>query len=78
VKSIKQLAPGAIMQAPGTVDDDHRGWVMTHDASTLGGNSGSALVDLDASGRTVLGLEGADTGAFDPRIIRIAATITKD
>jgi len=59
VKSFKRLAPGEIMQAPGTVDDDHRGWIVTHDASTLGGNSGSALVDLDGSGRTVLGLHFA-------------------
>jgi len=27
---------------------------------------------------THIGLEGADTGAFDRRIVRIAATITKD
>jgi glutamyl endopeptidase len=52
VKSFKRLAPGEIMDGPGTVDDDRRGWILTHDASTLGGNSGSALVDLDASGRT--------------------------
>lgn len=56
VKSFKRLAPGQIMQGPGTVEHDRRGWVLTHDASTLGGNSGSALVDLDADGRTVLGL----------------------
>ena len=59
VKSFKRLAPGEIMQGPGTVEHDHRGWILTHDVSTLGGNSGSALVDLDASGRTVLGLHFA-------------------
>jgi Trypsin-like peptidase domain len=59
VKSVKRLAPGEIMQGPGAVEHDHRGWVLSHDASTLGGSSGSALVDLDASGRTVLGLHFA-------------------
>ncbi len=59
VQSFKRLAPGEIMQAPGTVDHDQRGWILTHDVSTLGGNSGSALVDLQADGRTVLGLHFA-------------------
>jgi V8-like Glu-specific endopeptidase len=59
VKSFKRLAPGEIMQGPGTVEHDPRGWVITHDASTLGGNSGSALVDLDAAGRAVIGLHFA-------------------
>jgi glutamyl endopeptidase len=59
VKSFKRLAPGQIMDAPGQVPHDPRGWVLTHDASTLGGNSGSALVDFDGDGRTVLGLHFA-------------------
>jgi hypothetical protein len=59
VKSFKRLAPGEIMQGPGTVEHDHRGWILTHDASTVGGSSGSALVDLEATGRTVLGLHFA-------------------
>ena len=33
--------------------------ILTHDASTLGGNSGSALIDFDADGQTVLGLHFA-------------------
>ena len=59
VKSFKRLAPGAIMTAPGEVATDPRGWILTHDASTLGGNSGSAVVDLDSDGHTVLGLHFA-------------------
>lgn len=59
VKSYKRLAPGAIIAAPGEVPDDQRGWILTHDASTLGGNSGSVVVDLDADGRTALGLHFA-------------------
>jgi glutamyl endopeptidase len=59
VKSFKRFAPGVIMMASGDVPDDPRGWIVTHDASTLGGNSGSALADLDADGQTVLGLHFA-------------------
>jgi glutamyl endopeptidase len=59
VKSFKRLAPGRIMAASGEVDHDPRRWIITHDASTLGGSSGSAVVDLDADGRTVLGLHFA-------------------
>jgi S1-C subfamily serine protease len=59
VKSFKRLAPGAVMDAPGEVAKDPRGWILTHDASTLGGNSGSAVVDLTADARTVLGLHFA-------------------
>jgi hypothetical protein len=59
VKSFKRLAPGRIMAAPGELSDDPRRWILTHDASTLGGNSGSALIDFDADGRTVLGLHFA-------------------
>ncbi|MFE9690584.1 trypsin-like serine peptidase [Micromonospora sp. NPDC005806] len=59
VKSFKRLAPGRIVDAAGQVPHDPRGWVLTHDVSTLGGNSGSAVVDLDADGRTALGLHFA-------------------
>ncbi|BCB83279.1 trypsin-like serine peptidase [Phytohabitans suffuscus] len=59
VKTFKRLAPGRIMAAAGGVPHDPRGWVLTHDATTLGGNSGSAVVDLDADGRTALALHFA-------------------
>lgn len=58
VKSFKRLAPGEIL-AVSDVPHDPRGWVQTHDASTLGGNSGSAVVDLESDGNTVLGLHFA-------------------
>jgi hypothetical protein len=60
VKSFKRLAPGEIMDDPGAsgAAKDPHGWVMTHDASTLGGNSGSAVVDL-TDGKTLLGLHFA-------------------
>lgn len=58
VKSFKRLAPGAILEqaGDGLIERDPRDWVMTHDASTLGGNSGSAVADLDTDGSTLLGL----------------------
>jgi len=59
VKGFKRLAPGRIMTAPGEVENDPRGWIFAHDASTLGGNSGSAVVDFDADDPTVLGLHFA-------------------
>jgi hypothetical protein len=59
VKSFKRLAPGRITAAAGEVPNDPRSWIITHDASTLGGNSGSALADLEADGRTLLGLHFA-------------------
>jgi hypothetical protein len=59
VTSYKRLAPGEIMTAAGEVPHDPRGWVLTHDASTLGGNSGSVVVDLASDGRTALGLHFA-------------------
>jgi hypothetical protein len=58
-KGFKRLAPGRIMAGPGEVPGDPRGWIMTHDASTLGGNSGSALADYDADGRVLIGLHFA-------------------
>ncbi len=59
VKSFKRLAPGEIMDDPGAGPKDPRRWVMTHDASTLGGNSGSGVVDLQSDGKTLLGLHFA-------------------
>ena len=59
VKGFKRLAPGRIMAGPGEVPGDPRGWILTHDASTLGGNSGSALADYDADGLALLGLHFA-------------------
>jgi hypothetical protein len=59
VKSFKRIAPGRIMAGSGEVPEDPHGWIITHDASTLGGNSGSAIADYDANGRTLLGLHFA-------------------
>ena len=53
---VKKLAPGRVDKAPGELAGDAKQWVFTHDASTLGGNSGSAVVDLSIDGSRIIGL----------------------
>jgi hypothetical protein len=52
---VKRLAPGQIDAGIGTVDDGGKQWAFEHDASTLGGNSGSMVTDF-GDGSTVIGL----------------------
>ncbi len=51
---IRYLSPGLVMAASETVPDSPRHWVFTHDATSLGGNSGSCVLsfdhDLDVAG----------------------------
>ncbi|MFI1656241.1 hypothetical protein ACH4ZU_15220 [Streptomyces sp. NPDC020472] len=56
---MKRLTPGVLTEGPGEVADDARHWIISHDASTLGGGSGSLVVDLEAEGEKVLGLHFA-------------------
>lgn len=59
---VKRLAPGIVHRVRGTIGGDTRGWVFGHDASTLGGNSGSGVFAwLD--GGHAFGLHFAGTGA---------------
>ncbi|WP_258725519.1 trypsin-like serine peptidase [Cellulomonas sp. NS3] len=44
---VKRIALGTVTAAPGQVPHDPRGWILEHDASTIGGNSGSPVVALD-------------------------------
>jgi serine protease len=53
----KYLSPGAVDQ-PIDVTDDTQHWVFTHDATTLGGNSGSAVIRVMAP----LGVAGLHFG----------------
>jgi serine protease len=46
---VKYLSPGDVIQGTGGVSGDARGWVFTHDATTLAGNSGSSVILLDGS-----------------------------
>jgi Trypsin-like peptidase domain len=52
---VKRLAPGQIDVGIGAVDDGGKQWAFEHDASTLGGNSGSMVTDF-GDGSTVIGL----------------------
>jgi hypothetical protein len=53
---VKKLAPGAAVAVPGELANDSKKWVFTHNASTLGGNSGSCIVDLGIDGARVIGI----------------------
>jgi endonuclease G, mitochondrial len=46
VFNVKRLQPGKLREAADITSFGHNVSAMTHDSSTLGGNSGSALVDL--------------------------------
>jgi len=59
VKGVKRLTPGVLTQGRGEAEDDLRGWIIGHDSSTLGGSSGSLVVDLETEGKHVLGLHFA-------------------
>jgi hypothetical protein len=50
---IKRLSPGQLMKGSGKKDDKGKTYLL-HDCSTLGGNSGSPVVDLES--RAVYGL----------------------
>ncbi|MBK1867613.1 S8 family serine peptidase [Aestuariivirga sp. YIM B02566] len=45
---MKYVCPGRILNQPGSVAGDKIGWAFSHDATTLGGNSGSAVLSLHA------------------------------
>ncbi len=46
---VKYMSPGLVMARPGEVAGDPKHWVFTHDATTLPGNSGSAIISLDGA-----------------------------
>jgi V8-like Glu-specific endopeptidase len=56
---VKRFAPGEIDRGLGTADEGTGETVFTHDSTTLGGNSGSCVVDLGNDGRLVVGLHFA-------------------
>ncbi|WP_421853455.1 trypsin-like peptidase domain-containing protein [Oricola sp.] len=43
----KYLSPGLIKLRPGGMEGDERNWAFSHDATTMGGNSGSVVTTLD-------------------------------
>ena len=61
VKAFKRFAPGLILEpaGEGAIEKDPHNWIMTHDASTLGGNSGSPIWDLESRKSALLGIHFA-------------------
>lgn len=53
---VKRLSPGEIMSRAGRFPDGGHDWVFTHDATTLGGASGSCVVRLLEGQARVIGL----------------------
>ena len=54
----KYFSPGVVDQPAGTVKGDGRGWIITHDATTLAGSSGSGVTRF-SDGLPILGLHFA-------------------
>ena len=44
---VRYLSPGLVMTSPEAVPDSPKHWVFTHDATSLGGNSGSCVLSFD-------------------------------
>src|SRR5262249_26772279 len=53
---VKRVAPGRFMASPGTVEDDTLGHVLTHNATTFGGASGSLVFAWKDQGSPAFGL----------------------
>ena len=56
---VKRFSPGEIDRGLGSAADGSGEAVFAHDATTLGGNSGSCVVDLGNDGQLVVGLHFA-------------------
>ncbi len=61
---VKRMSPGRIDFAPGKFPNDDNAHVFTHDATTLGGSSGSAILSM-TGGPSICGLHFA--GLFGTR-----------
>lgn len=53
---VKRFAPGLVEAAPDDFDDGGHHRVFTHDSSTLGGNSGSCVIEFRVEGKAAVGL----------------------
>lgn len=56
---VKRLAPGTVHRPLGTLTEDPRRWVLGHDPTTLGGNSGSPLLDWSLAAPGAFGIHFA-------------------
>lgn len=50
---LKRIAPGKVHRAIGTIENDERSWIFGHDATTLGGASGSPIISWLDGNRAV-------------------------
>jgi len=48
---VQYMSPGFVMERPGSLAGDPAGWSFSHDATTMGGSSGSAIVSLHGKAR---------------------------
>jgi hypothetical protein len=58
---VKRLAPGNTNRPLGAIPDDTKGWAFGHDATTLGGSSGSPVLAWRDRGFPAFGLHFAGT-----------------
>ncbi len=65
---VKRWAPGEIRELPGVPEGDNAKWVLSHDASTLGGNSGSLIADFSDGGDVALGIHFAGCQPMSSRL----------
>jgi len=73
---VKRLSPGLVSRGVGAVTGDTHRWLLGHDASTLGGSSGSCVVGLDGNSNPVLGLHLAGT-YLDVSLAHVLANVRK-
>lgn len=69
---VKYISPGYVMARPGALDGDLRGWSFSHDATTLAGNSGSAVLALHGAAH----LAGIHFGG-EPKTRNLAHDLTR-
>jgi hypothetical protein len=77
---VKRFAPGFVEATPDQVDDGGHGSVFTHDSSTLGGNSGSCVVEFRIQGKAAVGLHFGGLARkenFAHSLARIEAVLTE-
>jgi len=77
---VKRFAPGFVEATPDQVDDGGQGRVFTHDSSTLGGNSGSCVIEFRIQGRAAVGLHFGGLARkenFAHSLARLEAVLTE-
>jgi len=77
---VKRFAPGFVEAPPDQVDDGGHGRVFTHDSSTLGGNSGSCVIEFRIQGRAAVGLHFGGLARkenFAHSLARLEAVLTE-